>query len=97
MTETGRLDEDPEGQRVAPSVAGEHGVVLFRDQEPLLRNATFACGPSLKRWCYLHVTVPVSFLSPSGEHYALPSSRVVQDHLQQGLSEQTALMPPVAE
>jgi hypothetical protein len=82
---------------VAPSVAGEHGVVLFRDQEPLLRNATFACCPSLKRWYYLHVTVPVSFLSPSGEHYALPSSRVVQDHLQQGLSEQTALMPPVAE
>jgi hypothetical protein len=68
-------------------------MVLFRSQEPLLRYVTLASGSNLQRRGCPYVAVPVGFLSPSGEHHALPSNRVLEDHLQHCLSEQTAPAP----
>jgi hypothetical protein len=38
-----------------------------------------------------------SAFSPSGEHHALPGSRVVEEYLQHRLTEQAALAPSVDE
>jgi hypothetical protein len=80
---------------VATPVVGDDGVVLFRNQEPLLRHVTLASGSNLQRRGCPYVAVPVGLHAPSGEHHALPGSRVVEEYLQHRLAEQTALAPPV--
>ena len=78
-------------------MVGDDGVVLFRSQNPLLRYITLASGSNLERRGCPYITVPVGLLAPSGEHHALPGSRVVEEYLQHRLAEQTALAPPVDE
>src|SRR3712207_389219 len=95
IAESERLNQEPEGERVAPRVVADPGVAFLWSQKPLRWDVALSPALYFQRRARLYVAIPVGPLSPAGEHNALPGGRVVGDHLQHRLVDTPGLASPV--